>query len=86
MKQKEKKKVTYNQDILELERRRIRAVQKVLDRVKQTEVAKEFKVTEGAISQWMSSYKESGWEEWFKSNAKAWKVCNLQNRAWREAI
>lgn len=62
MKQKEKQMITYNQDILELERRRIRAVQKVLDGVKQTKVAKEFKVTDGAISQWMSSYKENGWD------------------------
>ena len=62
MKQKERQKIAYNQDILELERRRIRAVQKVLDGVKQTEVTKEFKVTDGAISQWMSSYKEYGWD------------------------
>jgi transposase len=62
MTQKLKKKRAQNQDISERERRRIRAVQKVLDGAKQNEVAEEFQVTEGAVSQWMSQYKEKGWD------------------------
>ena len=62
MTQKLRRKRVQNQDVLERERRRIRAVQKVLDGAKQNEVAKEFHVTEGAVSQWMSQYKEEGWE------------------------
>jgi len=62
MTQKLKRKKAQNQVVSELERRRIRAVQKVLDGAKQNEVAAEFQVTEGAISQWMSRYKERGWD------------------------
>ena len=62
MTQKQKRKRAQNQDVLERERKRIRAVQKVLDGAKQNEVAEEFHVTEGAVSQWMSQYKEKGWD------------------------
>lgn len=62
MTQKLKRKRVQNQDVSERERRRIRAVQKVLDGAKQNEVAEEFHVTEGAVSQWMSQYKEKGWD------------------------
>ena len=62
MTQKLKRKRVQKQDVLERERRRIRAVQKVLDGAKQNEVAEEFHVTEGAVSQWMSQYREKGWE------------------------
>ena len=62
MTQKQKGKRVQNQDVSELERRRIRAVQKVLDGAKQNEVAKEFHVTEGAVSQWMSRFNEKGWD------------------------
>jgi len=62
MTQKLKRKRAQNQDVSELERRRIRAVQKVLDGAKQNEVAEEFQVTEGAVSHWMSQYKARGWD------------------------
>jgi len=62
MTQKLRRKRVQNQDVLERERRRIRAVQKVLDGAKQNEVAEEFHVTEGSVSQWMSQYKEQGWD------------------------
>ena len=48
--------------IANLERRRIRAIQMVLDGAKQKEVAKQFGVTTGAVCQWMSAYREKGWE------------------------
>jgi len=50
MKQKLERKRIKKQDLLELERRRIRAVQRVLDGLKQNEVATELQVTEGAVS------------------------------------
>ena len=62
MKQKLERKRIKKQDLLELERRRIRAVQRVLDGLKQNEVATELQVTEGAVSQWMTSNKENGWD------------------------
>jgi transposase len=62
MTQKQKKKRAQNRDVSELERRRIRAVQKVLDGAKQNEVAEKFNVTEGAVSQWMSRFHEKGWD------------------------
>ena len=62
MTQKLKRKRVQNQDVSERERRRIRVVQKVLDGAKQNEVAEEFHVTEGAVSQWMLLYKEKGWD------------------------
>ena len=62
MTQKQKKEREQNQEVTERERRRIRAVQKVLDGAKQNEVAEEFHVTEGAISQWMSRFHEKGWD------------------------
>ncbi|MGQ9621442.1 MAG: helix-turn-helix domain-containing protein, partial [Bacteroidales bacterium] len=62
MDKEENEKVTYSQKVLELERRRIRAVQKVLDGAKQCKVAEDVGVTEGAVSQWVSAYKEKGWD------------------------
>lgn len=59
---KDIKKITKSSRALELERRRIRAVQKVLDGIKATEVAKEFGVTRGAVSQWLATYYKEGWE------------------------
>jgi transposase len=55
-------KKSYKEIISELERRRIRAVQKVLDGEKQIEVAREFGVTGGAVNHWMSKYREKGWD------------------------
>jgi transposase len=55
-------KKSYKERMLDLERRRIRAVQKILDGKGQAEVAKEFGVTPGAVSQWMSCYRENDWE------------------------
>ena len=62
MTQKLKRKRVQKQDVSERERRRIRAVQKVLDGAKQNEVEEEFHVTEGAVSQWMLRYKKNGWD------------------------
>ena len=53
---------SFKEWIADLERRRIRAVQMVLDGAKQKEVAKQFKVTTGAVCQWMMAYREKGWE------------------------
>lgn len=52
----------YAEETLELERRRIRAVQKIVDGATQTAAAKEFGVTGGAVSHWMSLYRKYGWE------------------------
>ncbi len=52
----------YSEDTLEFERRRIRAVQKVVDGATQAAVAQEFGVTQGAVSHWMAMYREKGWE------------------------
>ena len=52
----------YTEETLDLERRRIRAVQKIIDGATQTAVAKEFGVTGGAVSHWMSTYRKDGWE------------------------
>ena len=46
----------------EKEIRRIRGLQMILDRKKQVDVAAELNVTEGAVSQWVSSYEENGWD------------------------
>ena len=53
---------TYSEDTLEFERRRIRAVQKLVDGATQTAVAQEFGVTQGAVSHWMAMYREKGWD------------------------
>jgi transposase len=53
---------SFEEKIAALERRRIRAVQRILDGAKQKEVAKQFDVTPGAVCQWMSEYREKGWE------------------------
>jgi len=52
----------YADEALELERRRFRAVQKVVDGATQTSVAKEFGVALSAVNQWMSMYREHGWD------------------------
>lgn len=46
----------------QMERRRLKAVQRILDGAKQVDVAEEFAVTKGAVSQWYSRYRKGGWE------------------------
>ena len=53
---------TYSDETRELERRRFRAVQQVVDGATQTSVAKEFGVAMSAVNQWMSMYREHGWD------------------------
>lgn len=53
---------SYNHNVIELERKRIKGVQKVLDGAKQTTVANELNVSEGTVSKWMKKYRENGWE------------------------
>jgi transposase len=55
-------KKSYKEEMANLERRRIRGVQKVLDGVSQAEVAREFRVTEGAVSHWREKYRQKGWD------------------------
>ena len=55
-------KKSYKEEMADFERRRIRGVQKVLDGVSQAEVAREFRVTEGAVSHWMEKYRQKGWD------------------------
>ena len=55
-------KKSYQERMLELERRRIRAVQKILDGGKQADVAREFGVTRGAVAHWMLNYRENNWD------------------------
>ena len=57
----EKKKARNGGILLDWERRRIRVVQKIIDGSKQADVAREFHVTEGAVSQWYSKYLKDGW-------------------------
>jgi transposase len=45
----------------EKEKRRIRGVQMVLDGKSHSNTAKELKVTQGAVSQWIKMYNENGW-------------------------
>jgi transposase len=59
---KSKKPKKYSSQKLDLERRRIRAIQQILDGIKAVDVAKELNVTKSAVSQWLRSYRESGWE------------------------
>jgi len=55
-------KKSYKEEMADLERRRIRGVQRVLDGARQAEVAREFGVTEGAVSHWMKKYRGKGWD------------------------
>ncbi len=55
-------KKSYKEEMADLERRRIRGVQRVLDGVSQAEVAREFSVTEGAVSHWMKKHRGKGWD------------------------
>ncbi len=55
-------KKSYKEEMADLERRRIRGVQRVLDGASQAEVAREFDVTEGAVSHWMKKYRGKGWD------------------------
>jgi len=57
----EEKKANTGGILLNWERRRIRAVQKIVDGSKQADVAREFNVTDGAVSQWYSKYLKHGW-------------------------
>ena len=51
---------------IELERIRIKGVQRVIDGARQADVARELGVTRGAISQWYSRYLEHGWEDLYR--------------------
>lgn len=52
----------------EMEIRRIRAVQLVLDGNPAVQVAQELEVSKPALSQWMKAYRERGWEGLLISN------------------
>ena len=58
----EEEKKSYKEKMADLERRRFRGVQKILDGVKPIEVARELEVSSGAVSHWMSKYREKGWD------------------------
>jgi transposase len=49
-----------------MERTRIKAVQSVVNGARQVDVAREFEVTRGAVSQWYARYRENGWEDLYK--------------------
>ena len=53
---------SYKEKMADLERRRIRGAQKILDGVKPIEVAREFEVSSGAVSHWMEKHREKGWD------------------------
>jgi transposase len=55
-------KKSYKDEMADLERRRIRGVQKILDGVKPIEVARELEVSPSAVSRWMSKYRQKGWD------------------------
>ena len=55
-------KKSYKEKMADLERRRIRGVQKILDGVKPIEVARELEVSSSAVSRWMSKYRQKGWD------------------------
>ena len=52
----------------EMEIRRIRAVQSVLEGTPAVRVARDLKVSKPALSQWMKAYRERGWEGLLISN------------------
>jgi len=55
-------KKSYKDEMADLERRRIRGVQKILDGVKPIKVARELEVSSSAVSRWMSKYRQKGWD------------------------